>query len=153
MKPTFLVWMAASACLIPLGARAQEVDYNDAVSRPVLLLNTELTSAQSEAVSRSVLIVTAAPADSRKAVSRAVILFNANTGVEYDDANSRQVLLYLPPYAAVDVQQALSVAAGLLSATQADVDRLNITRDGGSTSKVDMRDAARIARMAMGLDE
>lgn len=115
-----------------VACRAQSVEYTDAITRQVLVVNST-------------------PIEYTDAITRQVLVINS-TPVEYADAITRQVLVYHPPYATVDVQKALAIAAGLLAATQANVDRLNIIRDGASASKVDMRDAARIARMAMGLD-
>lgn len=132
MRITGIGAAVALACLAAHPARAQ-IEYSDAISRQVLLVNTHSV-------------------DFTDAISRQMLLVNVNSGVEYTDANSRQVLLYLPPYGSADVRKALSIAAGLLAATQGNLDRLNIIRDGASASKVDMRDAARIARMAMGLD-
>lgn len=150
MRITVIGTAAALACLAahPAGA---DIEFTDAISRQVLLVNT-YTVECTDAISRQVLMVNLRPVDNTDAISRQVLLVNVNTGVEYPDANSRQVLLYLPPYTTPEVRKALSIAAGLLAATPANMDRLNIIRDGDSATKVDMRDAARIARMAMGLD-
>ncbi|HEY3267450.1 MAG TPA: hypothetical protein VGM37_11020 [Armatimonadota bacterium] len=85
------------------------------------------------------------------AITRQVLVINS-TPVDYPDAITRQVIVYQPPYATVDLRNALNIAAGLQVAAQADVGRLNIIRDGGSAARVDTQDAARIVRMAMGLD-
>jgi hypothetical protein len=158
------------ACVTTPSADAQNVEYGDAISRRVLLVNNrpvEYTDAISrrilmvnvnsgveftDAISRQVLLVNTHSVDFTDAISRQMLLVNVNSGVEYPDANSRQVLLYVPPYAAADLRNSLNIVAGLLAATQANMDRLNITRDGESAASIDMRDATRIARMAMGLD-
>lgn len=115
-------------------ARAQEVDYTDAISRQILLVNKPSV-------------------EYTDAISRQILLVNANTGIAYEDAISRLVLYYLPPYTSVEVQKALSLAAGSLQATQNDMNRLNIIREGESADRIDVRDVVRIVRMAAGLDQ
>ena len=114
------------------GRQARAVEYSDAISRQVLVVNST-------------------PVEYTDAITRQVLVLNA-VPVEYTDAITRQVLVFLPPYTPDEIQTALRVAAGLLLASQDKLDRLNIVRDGASATTVDLRDAVKIARMAIGLD-
>ena len=132
MKTPYLAALALACFALP-SARTQDVEYTDAISRRVLMLNQQ-------------------PVEYTDAISRRTLMFNANLGVAYDDANSRRVLLYIPPYTTDEAEKAVRIAAGLLTATPANLTRLNIIIDEGSADKLDFRDAARIMRMAVGLD-
>jgi hypothetical protein len=56
------------------------------------------------------------------------------------------------PFAFSDVARALYLVAGAKVGTTGDISRLNIVTDGASAGKVDVRDAARLARKAAGLE-
>lgn len=56
------------------------------------------------------------------------------------------------PFTAGDIGQALSIAAGLVTAGPADIGRLDVALTGDSFLKVDMRDAIAVARMVAGID-
>lgn len=57
-----------------------------------------------------------------------------------------------PAFTAADVRKALRIGAGLEKPTQADVMRLNVANTGTSFGRVDVVDAAGIARKIAGLD-
>ncbi len=122
------VGLAALACLCVPAAQSQEIERTDAISRRVLVVNGGLFA---DASSRRILVV--------------------NGGL-HNDTISRRVLVLLPAWSTGDAHSAIRVAAGLMIATQANMDRLDIVRDGDSAGKIDFRDAARLLRRAVGLD-
>lgn len=137
MKTPYLAAVAL-ACLCAHPVRAQDVEFADAVSRRVLMVNTRLTGF----------------VDHTDSVSRRVLMVNSRMPnyVVHTDTVSRRTLLYNPPYTTDEAEKAVRIAAGLLTATPANLARLNIIIDEGSADKLDFRDAARIMRMVVGLD-
>ena len=120
--------LAALVTLLSPAAPAQEIEYTDTCSRRILVVNGGLFP---DATSRRILVV---------------------NGSLYNDIISRRVLVLLPTWSTGDAQSAVRAAAGLMLATQANLDRLDIVRDGDSAGKIDFRDAARLLRRAVGLD-
>jgi hypothetical protein len=138
------------------GALPRAVEPIDAVAREYTIYNDYIAAVPPvDAIAREYTIyndflVRVFPQD---AIAREYTIYNDfRVPVPPGDAVTREYTIYRPPYEVADVNRALTIAAGLIIATRANLDRLNEVRDGESATKVDMRDAARIARMAMGLD-
>lgn len=144
----FLVVLGLAGAALP--AVSQGLVPVDAISRRVVFVVPE-PSMKTDAASRRLAFTIAYHDTFTDANSRRLVVTNAFHDT-FTDANSRQVTADLAAYGAPDVQTALRVAAGLVAASQGNVGRLNVIRDGASASSVDVRDAVRIARMAMGLD-
>lgn len=134
MRTTIAGAILTLACFGTHPAHAQNLEYTDAVSRQIVLMNNPSPQFTD-------------------AISRQIQLVNPNTNVVYADAISRQVLLYEPPYVTEEATMALRLAAGLLQATRANMNRLDIIRDGESAERIDVRDVVRIVRMAAGLGQ
>ena len=138
------------------GLLARAVEPIDAVAREYTIYNDYLVGVlPTDAVAREYTIYNdfLVPVFPQDAIAREYTIYNDYLVIVPPvDAVTREYTLYRPPYEVGDVHKALTIAAGLLAATRTNLDRLNAVRDGESATRVDMRDAARIARMAMGLD-
>ncbi|NMC82954.1 MAG: hypothetical protein GYA63_08900 [Armatimonadetes bacterium] len=157
----------AVLALAPIaGARGQ--DLTDANGRAISVYNFTDTSVSdangrnvstynfievsiTDAVGREVTNYNPVEVVIRDAVGRELTAFNPPPD-EPLDAIGRELTSYVPPYTLDEALSALHIAAGFRISDADNAIRLDVIHTDGSQGKIELPDAAKILRLALGLD-
>ena len=127
-----------------------EVSIKDAIGREVTNYNP-VEVVISDAVGRELTAFNPPTVERLDAVGRELTTFNPPPD-EPLDAIGRELTSYIPPYTLDEALSALNIAAGFRISDADNAIRLDVIHADGSQGKIELPDAAKILRLAIGLD-